>query len=158
MTSRAHSILSRLLLLIAASMLVAACGGADKGAYESGMRAVGSQISKASAAVAQLPPDATNAQRVAAIRTQQRAIAEAADEAGKLDPPGDAAKEHAKLVSALKDYAELLGKLADTSNDPAKQSKLLGQAGDIVKRLTDASSKLEKSGYSFGLAKTSSGK
>jgi hypothetical protein len=157
MTTRTVTVLTRLALLLAAVVLLTACGGgADKAPYEAGMRKVGSQISEASAAVAKLPPDATTAQRVAAIRSQQRAIAAAADSAEGLEPPSDASKDHAKLVSALHDYADLLGQLAATSANPGKQSELLGQAGDIVKRLTDASGNLEKAGYSFGLATSSS--
>jgi flagellar hook-associated protein FlgK len=153
-TSAPRRWLSCAALVVAIALLVAACGGSDKDAYETGMRGVGAQISKASSAVADLPNDATNAQRIAAIRAQQSAIADAADSAGKLDPPSDASKDHKNLVSALQDYATLLGKLADSSGNAAQQTKLLGQAGAIVKRLSTASGNLEKLGYSFGLAST----
>ena len=59
-------------------------------------------------------------------------------------------------VSALKDYAKLLGDLADASNDTAQQTKLLGKAGAIVDRLKTSSTSLEKAGYSFGIDDTTS--
>ncbi|MCW2950049.1 MAG: hypothetical protein JWN41_1062 [Thermoleophilia bacterium] len=147
-----HRAVFRGLFVVALSALITACGGVDSGAYQAGMRSVGTQISKASSAVADLPPNATPAQRVAAIRAQQAAIADAAQRAAKLTPPSKAARDHENLVSALEDYAALLGKLADASHDAAQQTKLLGQAGDIVKRLSTASNHLEKAGYSFGMA------
>lgn len=135
------------------ALLVSGCGGdsgGDKQAYEKGMRQVGAQISKASAVVANLPSDATNEQRVATTRAQGTEITAAAELADALDPPSDARANHVRLVKALRDYGVLLGKLADASNDSAAQTKLLGQAGAIVKRLQKASNGLCAQGYKFG--------
>ncbi|MCW2972737.1 MAG: hypothetical protein JWN72_1010 [Thermoleophilia bacterium] len=154
-----RSMVAWMLVVVTLALLVGGCGGGvDKDAYERGMRGVGSQISKASAATADLPADATNAQRVAAIRQQAEAISNAADQAAELDPPSDAAKWHKVLTSALGDYAQLLGDLADASNDTARQTELLGRAGKIVDRLKSASTGLEKAGYSFGIDDTKSTK
>ncbi|MBC7461392.1 MAG: hypothetical protein H7287_08515 [Thermoleophilia bacterium] len=152
MVAARRSMVAWVLAVVALALLVGACGGGvDKGAYERGMRGVGAQISKASSATAGLSADATNAQRVTAIRMQAAAIGNAADQAAALAPPADASKAHKQLVSALKDYAVLLGDLADASNDTAQQSKLLGRAGAIVDRLKTSSTSLEKAGYSFGI-------
>lgn len=143
----------RMLVLIAALALsVAACGGdggASKEEYERGMRAVAKDFSEASEAASKIPPDADAATREDAIRRQQRAMQDAARRAEKLDPPEEVEQHHERLVAALGDYADLLGRYAEASGDSGREAELLGEAGEIVEEIREASAALDKAGYEF---------
>ena len=156
MSTRTRSIrLACLVLLTALSAALAAgCGdsGLSKDDYEQEMRTVASDITKASTEVSSMQADAKPAERAAVIKRQGALLADAADKAGDIAPPEDAKSAHDDFVEALHAYAKILDKLAEASKstkDTQEQAALLGDAGKEVDRLTTASNKLAKAGYTF---------
>lgn len=137
------------LLVVACVLLLAACGdgGPSKDAYLAGLRSVQGELAKANDASRQSGDASNPAERSAALTRAHDHIQKAADLATGLKPPSDARAAHRKLASSLGDYAELFDKLAKLKPGNPGESELYGQAGDIVKRLTDANRALAKAGY-----------
>lgn len=137
--------------LVACAVLLAGCGGGgggDKDAYVAGLKRLQGQLDDAKDASRGAGPTATAAQRTEALSKAHASLVRAAQTAAKLDPPNDAASANRKLVAALRDYADLFGKLAKLGpNDPA-ESELYSEAGSIVDRLDRANRALDKAGYS----------
>jgi hypothetical protein len=152
---------SRMIRLACLSLLIAMCvalaagcggGGTSKDEYEHDMRSVATDITKASTEVSSMKADAPPAARAATIKRQGQLLANAADKADDIEPPADAKDAHEEFVTALRAYAKLLGKLADASKSTKttqQQAALLSDAGVQVDRLTKASNKLAKAGYTF---------
>lgn len=134
--------------------LVAACGGGEtsKADYERSMRDVAKDITTASEEVSSMKPDAKPADRAGTIRRQGELLDKAADKAAAIDAPDDATDAHEEFVDALRDYAKLLGRLADASEDGGsseEQAALLGEARTPLDRLDKASKRLNNAGYTF---------
>lgn len=141
-------------LVILAALLLAACGGDEtsKDDYQDQMRNVAKDITTASDEVSSMKPDAEPADRAKTIRRQSELLEAAADKAEGIDAPGDAEDAHKEFVGALRDYAKLLGRLADASGDGGsseEQAALLGEAQDPLERLDKASTRLSNAGYTF---------
>ena len=148
--------LTCLSLLIAMCVALAAgCGGGggtSKDDYEQDMRSVATDITKASTEVSSMKADAPPAERALTIKRQGELLANAADKADDIQPPEDAKAAHDDFVTALRAYAKILDKLADASKSTKttqQQAALLSDAGVQVDRLTKASNKLSKAGYTF---------
>lgn len=149
MTARRLAIL--ISCLVACAVVLAGCGGGgggDKDAYEAGLGRMQGQLADAKDASRKAGPTATAAQRKDALSKAHVSLAAAARTAAKLEPPDDAKDENRQLVAALRDYADLFGKLAQLGeNDPA-EAELYSEAGQIVDRLDRANRALKKAGYS----------
>ncbi|MCB0879724.1 MAG: hypothetical protein KDC46_12200 [Thermoleophilia bacterium] len=138
------------LLLVASVLLVACGGGPSKDDYESGLRTVQAHLDKANEASQGAAGSTDKALRSKALDDAHKEIVAAADAAADLDPPSDVKDAHADLVKALRDYADLFGRLAKLDESDPAAAELYGEAGDIVDRLDKANRALEKAGYSVG--------
>lgn len=139
------------LLLVVATLAVAGCGGDDRAEeYEAGLARVQSQLAEASDASQAAAGDVEAPERRKALSEAQAAMARAADTADSLDPPADVRDAHEELASALRDYAELFGRIAATPPDDPAVSQLYGRAGEIVERLESANGEIRDAGYAVG--------
>lgn len=140
-----------LVYLLALAALVAVVGGCagDDGAeeYEQGLARVQRHLDDASEASRE-SGDATDVEvRREKLGEAHEAIAAAAREAESLDPPDDARDPHQRFTEALRDYADLFDRLARLdANDPG-ETELYSEAGEITKRLDEASRDLKEAGY-----------
>lgn len=146
----------------AVSLFAAGCGsggGGNEDDYRTGLHRVGTDISKASTAVANLKPDAPDEDRAAAIDKQADAFSAAAKRADALEPPADARKDHATIVKELRVYATALHHLSDAtlSNDSTDDTAAYSEAGEAAQKLNEASRRLDKLGYSLERTKRKSG-
>lgn len=145
-----HRLLPALFISVVLIVALAGCGGSggSKDDYEAGLAKVQAQLADANAASSEVSatPDDPEARR-AALTKAHESIDAAATTAAKLDPPDDVAKAHDKLASALRDYADLFGKLATLADNDPTVSELYGEAGAIVERLDSANRAIEKAGY-----------
>jgi hypothetical protein len=142
----ARPVILALLLVLAASLLAACGGDADKDAYVEGLARVKTHLdaaSKASLESGQL----TGNERGAKLDEAHDALIDAAMEAEALEPPSDAKAANDEFAKALRDYAELYGKLAALKANDPDEAELYGEAGAIAERLDKASRKLAKAGY-----------
>lgn len=144
--------------VVACAALAAGCGsgGTSKADYQSQMRGVAADITKASNEVSQMKADAPPAARADTIKRQGQLLASAANKAGKINPPSNAKAAHHDFVTALGAYAQILDKLADASKSTKttqQQAALLSDAGVQVDKLTKASNELAKAGYTFAQQK-----
>lgn len=137
------------LLLACAALLLAACGddGPSKEDYEQGLAGVQRHLADATDASRASGDTVDPAERTEHLDDAHHAIAAAATAAGKLDPPEDVAKTHAKFESALRDYADLFDRLAKLEPNDPSETELYSEAGAIAKRLDSSSRALKKAGY-----------
>lgn len=143
---------------LALALLVAGCGGGDEAAdYEAGLERVQAQLAEASDASQAAAGDVAAPKRRAALSEAQEAMAKAADTAESLDPPADVEDAHEQLATALRDYAELFGRIASTPPDDPAVSQLYGEAGEIVERLEEANAEIREAGYAAGGGEGSEG-
>lgn len=144
------------LLLVAALLLVAGCGGgASKSEYEDGLAKVAAQLDAASAASKKASQSTDLEDRQQSISDAHDALERAATTAKALEPPDDVSKPHAKLVAALADYAALFEQLATLKEADSRETELYSQAGAIVERLDSANRALKKAGYEVEAASES---
>lgn len=137
------------ILAVLVALVATGCGGgADGEEYEAGLARVQSQLAEASDASQGAAGDVEPAERREALREAQAAMARAADTAEELDPPSDVRDAHEELADALRDYAELFGRIASTPPDDPSVSQLYGKAGEIVERLESANGEIREAGYS----------
>lgn len=136
--------------LATCALLLAACGGSggDKDEYEAGLKRMQSQLADANAASRESGATTDVVARRAALGTAYESLDEAAKTAAGLDPPEDAERANSRLVSALRDYADLFERLAELPEDDPSESELYSEAGEIVDRLDSANRALDKAGYS----------
>jgi hypothetical protein len=137
--------LAVIVLLVAA--VVTACGGASKSDYEAGLERVKQQLDDANQASQEAAAEQDADARAKLLADARAAIEKAAKTADSLDPPDDAGKAHAKLASALHDYADVFGELATLKDDDPDRAELYGRAGEIVDQLDAANRALKKAGY-----------
>ncbi|MCW2956288.1 MAG: hypothetical protein JWO69_1157 [Thermoleophilia bacterium] len=138
-----------LLMLVASSLLLVACGGDEptKSEFEDGLREVQNHLDDANKASVEASGEVDGAKRTAAIRDQGAALTAAADAADELEAPEDVEKHAAKFQKALRDYATLFDKLVAADGDSQKEAELLGDAGPIVDDLTAANKAIDEAGY-----------
>lgn len=137
-----------ILILVAASMLAAACGGGgDEGAYEDGLARVQSKLEQANEESRAASGVSDERERGAALQKAHESIEGAADTADELDPPSDVEGAHADLVEALREYAALFERLANTPEDDPGLTELYGEAGEIVEQLDAANREIADAGY-----------
>lgn len=141
--------LVQLLAVIAiAALALAACGDdASKDEYLAGLRRVKSHLDDAADASLASGQATDPKEKRAKLDEAYAALDKAADEAASLDAPNDALEANEDFAKALRDYADLYGRLAALKpNDPA-ETQLYTEAGDIAERLDRASQRLAKAGY-----------
>jgi outer membrane protein assembly factor BamE (lipoprotein component of BamABCDE complex) len=105
--------------VVAAALLAAGCGTADKVEYERDLAAVGRSVDESLERV----PTGTDAQvgpeEVSRIAEDLR---EAADELDDMDPPEDARSAHERLARGLRGVAKAFDRLADDLGDARDDS------------------------------------
>lgn len=149
--STSFPVILRAALALALAFVVTGCGGSDEGEeYEAGLKRVQAQLEEASDASQAAAGDVEDEQRRAALAEAQEAMERAADTAESLDPPADVRDAHDDLTTALRDYAELFGKIASTPAEDPSVSELYGEAGKIVERLETANGEIREAGYAVG--------
>lgn len=134
--------------LLAVALVAAGCGdGASKDEYEDGLAIVQEHLDEASQASRESGETTDTEERQAKLGEAHEALESAARRAASLEPPEDAKVPHDEFADALKDYADLFDRLARLeANDPG-ETELYSEAGEIAKRLDQASRDLEKAGY-----------
>ena len=139
----------RLPLLLFAMLAIAACGGgADKDDYEAGLATVQSHLDDATEASQEAAGvDVEDADRQAALETARDELERAAKTAAELDAPDDVRDANEQLATALGDYADLFGQLAELDPESSDTAQLYARAGEIVEQLNEASEELEAAGY-----------
>lgn len=104
----------RMLLALAATLLLTGCGGADRIEYERDLANVGRSVDRS---LEQLPADGSSTIGPEEIRRIADDLREAADQLDDLDPPEDAASAHARLERGLRGVAAAFDDLADDLGD-----------------------------------------
>ena len=97
------------LLLVAASLLLAGCGGADKNAYVKENNAIQEQ---AMTAVSKLDPSANPKEAAAQFTTAKKALDDAAKDLDALEVPADWQNEHDDLVKSIEGMSVEVEKLS----------------------------------------------
>lgn len=150
--------LARSILLAAAALLLAACGGdTQKQEYLDGLRTVKTHLDAASKASLESGSAKDADERGRKLQAAHEQLVAAADAAAELDPPADAAGAHEDFAEALRDYATLYDRLARLDPGDPEEAELYGEAGKIAERLESASRRLAKAGYKLPRAKQQQG-
>jgi uncharacterized phage infection (PIP) family protein YhgE len=163
--------LSLLVLAIALLAGVSACGGGDelsKDDYRAELEGSQSALVESLgtlAASAQATPDVSSVadleeffgQLADQVEASVTALEEAADELDDVEPPGDAAEAHDKLVEGIRLLADDFGELADVINsgdfdeiqDVAATFQQIesSEAGRLIQEAID---ELQEKGYELG--------
>jgi uncharacterized phage infection (PIP) family protein YhgE len=163
--------LSLLVLAIALLAGVSACGGGDelsKDDYTAELEGSQSALVESLgtlAASAQATPDVSSVadleeffgQLADQVEASVTALEEAADELDDVEPPGDAAEAHDKLVEGIRLLADDFGELADVINsgdfdeiqDVAATFQQIetSEAGRLIQEAID---ELQEKGYELG--------
>jgi hypothetical protein len=142
-----RGIVARALLLAAAVLLLAGCGGASRDDYEAGLARVQARLDEANEASRSAAGVEDADERGKALQAAHAKIEAAADVADGLEPPDDVAAAHADLAEALRDYASLFEQLANTPEGDPNLPSLYGTAGTIVERLDEANRALADAGF-----------
>ena len=144
--------MKRLVLVVAAVVLLAGCGGSgrlSKAAYEQKLQADGNAVQSA---VTALTKTATTslAQFATKVDAAEAAVKKAADDLDAAKPPSDAEADNAAIVAGLR---RIQTGLEQVKKSPTTAAAIVGQieSSPELKAATKATAVLKKKGYKVGV-------